>query len=157
MGEYLPLFGLAVVYFGLSFAMQRVINRLPLICSLLWTFYAPWGICWVIVGYGIARPYFWPESSFWADIGRMAFTFCLAWPGQWVANRNQLRLLLEIFAKFNVTKETTGVTIYFHELYNEPFNKNEPDSRPDDPFGCFDNHLAATRKYSNHYRKRHRI
>ena len=155
LGEYLPLLGLAVGYGLLSFAMQRVINRLPLFCSLFWPFIASWGICWTVVGYAIVAQYAWQQSSLWGHVARLAVLFVAALPGMWVAYRNQIRVLNRIFVEKNITKETTGVTIYFHELYYELVNKAK--SGGNDSFSCFRNHLAVTKKHSNRYRRRHRV
>ena len=156
MGE-LPLVGLAALYFGLSFAMQRVINRLPLFCSLFWPFVASWGILWTCVGYAIVAQYAWQQSSLWGHIARVAVIFVAALPGMWVAYRRQIETLNKIFVDFDITKESTGVTIYFHELYYELVNKNLDDDKCDILFNRIDNHLAATRKLGNRYRRRYRI
>lgn len=157
MGEYLPLLGLAAVYGVLSFAMQRVINRLPLFCSLFWPFIASWGILWTVCGYAIVAQYAWPQSSLWGHVARIAVIFAAALPGMWVAYRNQINVLNRIFVEKNITKETTGVTIYFHELYHELINKGQHNRGNSDPYSCFRDHLTATAKCSNRYRQRSRV
>ena len=70
-----PLWGLAAIYFVLSFAMQQVINRMPLFCSFFWPFIAVWGICWTVIGCGLATTYWWPDSTVWEFIARLTVVF----------------------------------------------------------------------------------
>ena len=145
----LSFWGMVVLYFLLSFIMQRIINRLPLICGFLWWVTSSWGILAVGAGYTIIHP----ESR--EHILKLAVVFWFALPGMMVANFNQLKLLIKIFRRFNITRQTTGTTIYWHER-NEVVNEDLPGDNVNSTGSCFAPHLEATRKVSNRYRRSYR-
>lgn len=152
-----PLWGLAATYFVLSFAMQRVINRLPLFCSLFWPFISVWGITWTIIGYALTADYFWLDSTLWQHVGRLTIIFLAALPGQWVAYRNQTRILIQIFKQAKISKRTTGYTIFFRELFD-----NDEDTENDSDFYSLPAHagngycrVETSRGRINSYRRRY--
>ena len=147
MWNDLPFWGMVVIYFCLSFVMQRVINRLPLVCGFLWWVTSSWGILAVGAGYTIIHP----ESR--EHVLKLAIIFWFALPGQMIANFNQLKILIKIFRKFNITKRTTGTTIYWHERNDKLVNEDLPIDDINSTGGCFTPHLAATRRVSNRYRR----
>lgn len=144
----LPLPGTMAVFFTLGWAMAWVIYRLPVICGFLYWLISTYGILSV----GVAVYLIWPESR--PYIWRLAFIFLAALPGLMVVNFEQLKRLIRIFDKCNVTRQTTGEIIYFRDYGNQD-SGTDIHSTPHFS-GCSSHYLDAARKRTGRYRREYR-
>ena len=145
---------LAVLFLALSFIMQRLINRLPLLCQLTWIVVSSWGIIWVSVAFvligGISLSVAW----------QMALVYFAALFGMAATNYHQTRILYQLFKGFRINKQTTGLTIFFREswlgekLYG-PVNENTPVSHPHCIRSNHPHYLTVARRRSRRYRRRY--
>ena len=149
-----PVWELAILFLALSFIIQRLISRLPLLCQLTWIVVSSWGIIWVSVAFvligGISLGVAW----------QMALVYFAALFGMAVTNYHQTRILYQLFKEFKINKQTTGLTIFFREswlgekLY-APVNEDTSVSYPHCIRSSHPHYLAFARRRSRRYRRRY--
>lgn len=104
------VWGLMALLFILSWVMQRIFNRLALMCQSVHVIHVPWGILWVTV---LAHLF---GFLSYKQVIILALAYLAAYPGMWWLNYKFTQQLAEILRQKHVTKETTGVIIWAEEI-----------------------------------------
>lgn len=105
-----PLVGVALLFFGLSFLMARLVDRLPVWCQTSWFLVAVWGIFWINFAYGVIHP------EAWGHIRNLAIIFLAALPGMMALDHLQKKSRVSYWEREGIPPEAQGRIIYLSEL-----------------------------------------
>lgn len=98
------------VLFVLSWLMQRIINRMALLCQSVHVVHVPWGIMWTTLFAYLAG------FLEYKQVIILACLYLAAYPGMWWLNYRFTQQLKEILKQKHITRETTGVLIWPSEI-----------------------------------------
>ena len=93
-----------------SWLMQRIINKMALMCQSVHIVHVPWGILTITLLTYVAG------FIDYKAVVVMALFYFVSYPGMWWANYKFTSRLREIFKQKQVTHETVGIIIWADEI-----------------------------------------
>ena len=109
----IPLWSVAVVFWGLSFLMAWVIDKLPVWCQSSWFIISVWGIFWVNFSYGAIHP------EAWIHIYKIALVFLFALPGMMYLDHLQKQSRVSYWERKGLPKGMQGRVVYLSDLIDK--------------------------------------